>query len=169
MNVRLLASAAVAIGLASPALAQEKTDTCTGPRDACQELASVPQRYDAAFNKGDPSALAAVFTKDGVFVSPLGPIVHGTEGLKAYYTSAFKAGFSGHRVTVDTARVTGDIAWAVGQWSAVGPGPNNASRPWHGDWGGVFVREGGTWKIQMLSPNTIETPPGGASTASTNR
>ncbi len=166
MKMRFLASAIVVIGLTSPVAAQQKTGTCTGPQEVCRELASVPQKYDAAYNKGDASAVAAVFTKDAVLAAPRGPNLRGTEELQAFYANAFRAGFSSDLLKVQTERVIGDMAWAVGQWSAMRPGANHTTRPRQGNWGAVFVRDGDTWKIQMLAPNVMEPAPGRTSTAS---
>ena len=158
MRLRLLATAGLAVGLVAPAVAQERATACDGPQDACQQVANLVKSYDDAFNKGDAATVAAIFTPDGIEMTEA-PKVSGREAIERHYSDAFKAGLSHVVVNVDELHVVGDTTWGVGDWSATGPGPNHATRPYHGNWGAVWVRNGGTWRLRMLTNNTIETPP----------
>src|SRR5467141_2031945 len=62
MKIRfLLALVGLAIGFAAPALAQLK-DT-VDPKTA-QEIRALAMKYDAALNKQDPAAVAALYAED---------------------------------------------------------------------------------------------------------
>jgi len=170
MKLRLLAFTGLAVSFVVPALAQGKVGTCTGPQDACQEIAAIAQKYMDAFNRSDAAAVAALFTKDAVQV-PEGPVLSGREAIHAALTDTFKGGgWSKFEASQDQVHVMGDVAWIVGHSSAMGPGPNHTTQPYRFNWGDVVVRDDGTWKIRMETYNVIETPPQqNNAAASTNR
>lgn len=155
MKLRLVAVVGLTIVSVQPALAQQ-TMKCDGPPDACRQLADFAAGWDAAFNKHDAVALAALYTPDAIIVSEEA-IVHGREAIEKMWTDAFYAGWSSILNTVDQAQVVGDMAWWVGDWSATGPGPNHSTQPFQGKWGEVLVRDGGAWKIRMNTSNTMKT------------
>ena len=71
MKRRLLfALAGLAIGLTMPALAQLK-ESAPSEQDR-QQIDAQEARYAEAANRHDAAAIAALFTEDGVFVSPDG-------------------------------------------------------------------------------------------------
>jgi uncharacterized protein (TIGR02246 family) len=157
MKLRLLVTG-LAIGFVTPAVAQEKTGTCTGPQETCLQIVNLIKSYDDAFNKKDAAALGAVFTPDAVEMWE-GPMLSGREAIEKFHADGFKAGWSNVVVNVIQMHAAGDMTWAVGDWSDTGPGPNTTTQPYHGNWGGVWVHNGGAWKLRMLTTNTIETAP----------
>jgi hypothetical protein len=68
MNL-ILAIAGLAIGFAVSTLAQEKDAVDPQTR---QQLEAIDKIFDEAYNKNDAAAIAALFTKDAVLISPLG-------------------------------------------------------------------------------------------------
>jgi uncharacterized protein (TIGR02246 family) len=152
-----LAAAGLLIGFAAPAIAQEKVGTCDGPRDACQQVAALIRSYDEAFNRKDAAAVAAIFTPDGIEITEA-PVVSGREAIEQHYRDAFKAGWSDVMVNVDQFHVKDDMTWGVGDWHANAPGPGNTTRLAHGNWGAIWVKSGGAWKLRMLTNNAIENP-----------
>jgi uncharacterized protein (TIGR02246 family) len=158
MKLCLLAVAGLAVGFAAPTVAQEKAGTCSGPRDACEQVVALIKTYDEAFNRKDVAAIGAVFTADAVEATE-GPMLAGREALEKHYSEVFKAGLSNVVVNVDQMHAADDTTWAVGDWSLIGPGPNSTTQPYHGNWGAVWVKKGGAWRLRMLTNNTIEAPP----------
>jgi uncharacterized protein (TIGR02246 family) len=59
----------LAIGFAVPVLAKEKD---TADPQMAQQIRALAMKYDAAFNRNDPAAVAALYTEDAVFVTPQG-------------------------------------------------------------------------------------------------
>jgi uncharacterized protein (TIGR02246 family) len=147
MKRRLLfALAGLAIGLTMPALAQLK-ESAPSEQDR-QQIDAQAARYAEAANRHDAAAIAALFTEDGVFVSPDG-ILSGRPAIEKLYRDTFNAGpVSDTAIKNTELHVLGDLAWAVGQWR------NNTQQ---GHWGLVDERRGGAWQIRMLSFNV--TPP----------
>ena len=149
MTWRYLAITAVVVFVVAPALPQLNMGPCTGPQDACQELAKVPQGFVAAYNSKDAGAMARLFTQDAISVTDGPRIVFGRDAIQKGFEDAFKEGFSNLQSTVATREIMGDVAWAGGDWSAMGPGPNNKMQSIHGHWSNFYVREGGSWKIRV--------------------
>jgi uncharacterized protein (TIGR02246 family) len=155
MNMRLvLALTALALGWTLPSLAQQAQPsprTQAQPAEAApsqqdrQQLDALASRYAEAANRHDAAAIAALFTEDGVLVSPKG--VHsGRQAIEQFYRDTFNAAaVSGTALQTTALHVVGDLAWAVGQWR------NNTQQ---GNWGAVDERRGGTWQLRMLTFNT---------------
>jgi uncharacterized protein (TIGR02246 family) len=149
MTSHFLAITAVVVFSAAPALAQVNMGPCAGPPDACQELAKVPQGFAAAYNRKDAVALARLFTQDAISVTDGPRIVFGRDAIEKNFEDAFKAGFSNLQSNVATRKIMGDVAWGGGDWSAMGPGPNNKMQSVHGYWSNFYVHEAGRWKIRV--------------------
>jgi hypothetical protein len=96
-----------------------------------------------------------MFTPDAADAGE-GVMLSGREQLEKFYSDGFKAGWSNHSSGPSQIHVMGDWAWLVGTWSALPPGAKDKVQ---GSWGAVDVREGGTWKIKMLTWNVAEPPP----------
>jgi uncharacterized protein (TIGR02246 family) len=146
----------LAIGSAMPTAAQRPT-TCDGPQDACQQIIRSFEQFVTAFNNKDVAGTIMGFTDDAVLVGE-GPMLSGKEALRKNYSDGFKAGFTDNVSPIDQIHVVGNMAWAVGSYSVTGPGPNNATQKYHGNWGAVYVNDGGAWKVRMRTYNSIETP-----------
>lgn len=84
MNL-ILALAGLAIGFAVSTLAQEKDAVDPQTR---QQLEAIDKIFDEAYNKNDAAAIAALFTKDAVLISPLG-MFSGRAGVEKYFVDAF--------------------------------------------------------------------------------
>jgi ketosteroid isomerase-like protein len=146
----LLALVGLATGFAVPGLAQQK-EPSPSEQDR-QQIDALATQYAEAANKHDAAAVAALFTEDGVFVTPEG-ILSGREAIKKIYRAQFKGGpVSDTSIKGVALHVAGNLAWAAGQWS------NNTA---HGNWGAVDERDGDTWRIRMLTynvtPSTVAT------------
>jgi uncharacterized protein (TIGR02246 family) len=147
MKMRLLlALTALAIGLTMPSLAQPN-EAAPSEQDR-QQIDALATRYAEAANRHDAAAIAALFTEDGVIVSPEG-IPSGRQAIEKFYRDTFNAAaVSGTAIKTTELHVVGDLAWAVGQWR------NNTQQ---GNWGSVDERRGGAWQLRMLTFNV--TPP----------
>jgi uncharacterized protein (TIGR02246 family) len=108
------------------------------------QIEALATKYAAAVNKSDAAAITALFTEDGVFVTPAGILV-GREGIEKAYRDIFENNpVSDQVITTVDVHGEGNLAWAFGQWR------NNME---HGNWGTVDKRSGGTWSIRMLTFN----------------
>jgi ketosteroid isomerase-like protein len=162
MKIRfLLALAGLVISFALPAFAQQKGTA------ASQIDEQIVKKLDEAFNNGDAAAVAALYTKDAVQMTPQGP-VYGREAIKKLFTGMFQQGhFSNHLNKDDQGSphmigTAGNEVWRTGEWSFTLQGKSGGPLQLKGYWGAVNVREGDTWKIRMLTFN-VSPPPAATS------
>lgn len=147
------------LGAALPAAAQ-KADPAS-EQALRQSIETICRQWEAAIAKQDPTAVAALFTADGTFVTPAS-VLPDRQGIKTFYEGFFKQGWNNEVVKLDQAHLAGNAAWAFGEYSLSGQGPNGAlSRA--GRWSMVFERESDGWKVRLLTANVA--PPSSASAA----
>lgn len=100
------------------------------------------------FNKQDATGVAAFYASGAIIVDPAGP--H-TDILKVY-ESAFKAGINHMEVNIDQAWPLGsDTALGMGKYRVTGKNPSGNPIEDAGLWTAAWVREGGEWKVRMLT------------------
>jgi|HubBroStandDraft_6_1064221.scaffolds.fasta_scaffold111200_2 ketosteroid isomerase-like protein len=119
-----------------------------------QFLEQIGHTYIDLFNKQDATGLAALYATGAIIVDPVGP--H-TDIVKVY-EGAFNAGINHIEVNTDQAWPLGsDTTLGMGKYRVTGKNPSGASIEDAGLWTATFVREGGKWKVRMLT--TIPQPP----------
>jgi ketosteroid isomerase-like protein len=106
------------------------------------------------------AAALGSFTEDAVWMAE-GPALFGRQAIEGFLGGLFRMNLSNNVLNFDQVHVTGETAWAVGNWSNTGPGPNQSIQQYHGNWGAVYVRNGDTWKVRMLTTNLIESEASG--------
>jgi ketosteroid isomerase-like protein len=160
----LLALAGLAISLAVPTFAQENETVIS------QINEQIDKKFDEAFDNGDAAALAALYTQDAVFMTPQGPFF-GREAIEKHWADVFQQGHYSNHVNKDVQGsphmigTAGNEVWRTGEWSFTFQGKSGGPIQLKGYFGAVNVREGETWKIQMLTFNV--TPPPAATPSPT--
>jgi ketosteroid isomerase-like protein len=154
MKIRLVvALVGLAISFAVPAFSQQKDAADSQIR---QQLDTLGQQYDEAFNNGDAAALAATFTRDAVLVNDTGPI-YGREAIEKYYADLFqKVHLSNWLTTVDQNSphlTAGNEIWETGEWSGTIQGQNFGPIHSKGYVSAIAVRESDIWKKRMQMSN----------------
>jgi uncharacterized protein (TIGR02246 family) len=141
----LLALVGLALGFAFPTFAQLK-DT-VDPKTA-QEIRALAMKYDAALNKQDPAAVAALYAEDAVYVAQHGTF-HGRQAIEKTYANYFQHWHSiNHVSTVDRVIADGIDVRAFGTWSSTFQDTNGAPRKDRGHYRWLLVRKGDTWEIR---------------------
>ena len=122
--------------------------------------------------------MAALFTEDAVFVTDTG-LLYGRQAVENEYAEWFKGGHPSDNISKrdpnctrflgTTANVmTGgepDNVMRGGEWSATWQAQGQEPNHLKGYWTAIDTREGGDWKIRMLTVHTTPAPPA-ATTAS---
>jgi ketosteroid isomerase-like protein len=89
MKIRLvLAFVGLAITFALPTFAQQKG---TVDPKVDQQIRALTSNFDAAFNRNDAAAVAALYTQDGVTVLPWGGGFHGRQAIERGFAGVFKS------------------------------------------------------------------------------
>jgi uncharacterized protein (TIGR02246 family) len=130
-----------------------------------QSIETICRQWEAGIAKQDPTAVAALFTEDGIFVTPV-RVLRDRQQIKTYYEGAFKQGWNNEVVALDEAHLAGNAAWAFGEYTLSGQGQSEALYR-AGRWSMVFERESDGWKIRLLIANVAPpSPPPAAPAAS---
>jgi uncharacterized protein (TIGR02246 family) len=126
-----------------------------------QRLVALVNKHADAFNKNDATAVAALFTEDGVYLTETGPVI-GRPAIEKYWADLFKQfHLSNEIVTVDEDSphiigTAGNEIWATGGWSATLQGKDWGPNDVKGHWS--VIREGNDWKIRILTFITTPAP-----------
>ena len=146
MRARWIISAILVILPAgSPSAQQSHLDT----RYQIEQMAAT---FAEHYNKQDAAALASMFTKDALRVSSDGTAVSaGPQAIEESFNTQFKAGLAHIELVVDQVSPLGaDAAVTIGKYQLTGQGRSGPLKM-DGHWSEVEVREGGVWKIRLLT------------------
>ncbi|MFL5334735.1 MAG: YybH family protein [Geminicoccaceae bacterium] len=110
--------------------------------------------WDTAFNRGDPKALAALYTQDATFLPATHAVIEGPAGIEDFFAGLFANGVTGHRlelITVhgDTNTVIGAANWSVSGKNADGSDATSSGVATH-----VFEKQpDGSLKLKLHTFN----------------
>ena len=147
MFLRLLGAACFAAILSSSVLAQQVID-----QTARQAMDETAKSFQTAYNAGNAAGIAALFTKDGVYLTPAGTALSDPQSIAAAINGRIKAGWTKETVSPSGAHAAGNMVWGYGDYSIVGTGPNEGKQI-GGKYSMVLSREGDKWLINMLIGN----------------
>jgi ketosteroid isomerase-like protein len=124
--------------------------------DLKQEVQRISATYAENFDKQNAAGIAALYATGGVQVNPTGP----TTDVAKRYEGVFKAGFDHLVITVDQVSPLGaDMALGLGEYHIAGKNQSSEPVDVTGRWTAVYVLEGGTRKIRMLTALPKAPPP----------
>jgi uncharacterized protein (TIGR02246 family) len=127
----------IPLAFATPAFAE----------DFKQEVSKIVLAYVDCYTKQDPACVAALYTKDGIFINPAGK-----HDVATAYAGTFKAGFNKLESTVEeTWQVDNDTPAAMGKFQISGKNDKGDALSASGTWTAVYVNVDGKWKIRMLT------------------
>ena len=163
MKIHILlafAGLAIASGFSLPVFAQEKNQV--DPKIE-QQIRVLAANYDAAINKHDPAAVAALYARDAVRATALNDgTFYGRPAIeKAYAKYDFRRWqISNYFTRIYRLTPVGNEVRSTGMWSSVYTREGDRIHPSNGDgcWSWVIVREGDTWKIRRDSASGGATP-----------
>jgi uncharacterized protein (TIGR02246 family) len=157
----ILAMTGVAFGFISPTFARQK-DPIDPKID--QQIHALATKFDEAYNKNDPTAVAALYTEDAVRFNANNSRFHGRKAIeKSFADIDFKRWHSYNFFTnVDRVTAIRNEVRSNGRWSCNFRDANSASRKGEGRYSWIVIREGDTWKIRR----DISSSGGGAGSGS---
>jgi ketosteroid isomerase-like protein len=115
--------------------------------DVKSEAERIRQAYEAAFNKKDGAGIAALLTKDAVFVAPTGAVIEGRDKIRAGQEQTMKNfGDYTAKLVLDKVVVSGNAGWSIGRTIISHGGKED-----HLHWASAYAPEGGKLKIKMVT------------------
>jgi uncharacterized protein (TIGR02246 family) len=122
-----------------------------------QQIERLAAAYVENWNKHDAAGIAALYAKDGVQVTAAG-VKSGPQEIEQAYQGPMKMFPQHNGQTIEQISPLGnDADIRIGQFHLSGEGPNGPTEL-DGRYTAVDVREGGTWKIRLLTAVPIPPP-----------
>ena len=113
-----------------------------------QELDQVSAAYADCVNRQDAAGIAALFVNGGMHVNEAGP----RKDIEQFYVAMFMVGSPRMKSNVDDAwSLSPDIATSLGEVRVTGKDASGAAFERVRRFAATYVRDGGRWKIQMLT------------------
>ena len=110
--------------------------------------------WDAAFNKGDAGAVAALYSDDALFLPPSHEVIKGPAGVQKFLQGIIGMGTKDHKFEMIEAREAGNIIYAATKWSATGKNAEGKDQTWSGVATHVFERQSdGNLKVKLNTFN----------------
>jgi len=132
--MRTSAIAALAVVLASPAWALDVS-----------EFQKMNNQLGAQFAKGDAAVISQMYSADATVLPPGSDMVKGRENIEKLWKGAID-GMTDLRITTkEVLPLSGDAVREIGTFTAKTKGDN--SQDIAGKFSVLWVREGGSWKI----------------------
>ncbi|HET6308945.1 MAG TPA: nuclear transport factor 2 family protein [Rhodopila sp.] len=120
---------------------------------AAREAAdAAAKQFESAYNAGNAAGIAALFAKDGVYLTPVGTMLSDPQDIQKAIGGRMKAGWTKEVVKVVDAHPAGEGVWAIGQYSITGTGASSGKEI-GGYYAVVMRREGSDWRYQLLIGN----------------
>jgi uncharacterized protein (TIGR02246 family) len=112
--------------------------------------------YAKAFNAGDAARIAAIYSKDAIFMMPETPSYKGTKGVRAINQAVIDAGWRNIKFKTIKSGSDGDLAFNIGSVSMDQPSGDGTARV-KGKYLDVYRRQrDGSWKIIATMYNADE-------------
>ena len=161
MKIRLVgALVGLAISFVLPTFAQQKD---TADPLIRQQIDALDKKIGEAYSNDGAAAIAALFTEDGVLVTPQGT-VYGREAIEKWYADMFlKFHLSDDKTKADqnsphTIGTAGNEIWETGDWTVILQAQNGSPVHLQGHNAFVDIREGDDWKVRMEIFNVTPAP-----------
>jgi len=110
-------------------------------------------QWVAAFNAGDGTAVANLYTEDAALFPPGGPRVDGRAAIQAFWQGAIDSGMKADELRLVEVDANGDMAGEVGIFTLSVPGENGPTKV-AGKYIVIWKRSGHTWQLHRDIWNT---------------
>ena len=132
--------------------------------EAVAALNRLRDEFETTYNTNDASALAALYTEDGVLMPGNRPTVSGKQAVEASFQGVFDEFSAKLTISSEELQVGGDWAFDRGSYSiSLTPKADGEAMEENGRYLVVLQRQAdGAWKVARDIDNRSSPPPGGA-------
>jgi uncharacterized protein (TIGR02246 family) len=124
--------------------------------DYSAEVLAIAQAWEKCASAKDARGMAGLYTENATLLPPGQPAITGRPNIQGFWQGFFDAGASDAKLTSIQISGSGDLAYEIGEYSAMMPQPSGGTAPGTGKYLVVFERQqDGTLKMKadMFSPN----------------
>ncbi len=121
--------------------------SCAGEKekgDASNAIASVDEKFVAAFNRGDAAGLASLYTENGQVLPPNSDFITGKTAIQGFWQAVLDMGIKSATIETVELETHGDTAINVGKYTMQGEGGQTLDE---GKYLIVWKQEDGQWKM----------------------
>jgi uncharacterized protein (TIGR02246 family) len=131
--------------------------TETGASEFKRAIEAAVEAFMAAFNRGDATGLAALYTEDAKLLPPNADFVTGRAAVQAFWQAVMDMGVKSAQLTTDELEDHGDTAIEVGRFKLFGEGEQEIDQ---GKYIVIFKQVDAEWKLHRDIFNSSNPPPG---------
>lgn len=107
-------------------------------------------QWTAAFNRGDATAVAALYTDDATVMPPESEMIRGRQGIREFWQGAIQGGLKDAVLTTVEVRASGGMAYEIGKFSLTVHPKDQAPKMISGKYAVVWKRQAdGGWKLHV--------------------
>lgn len=118
--------------------------------DARSTVATSNEKWNSAFNAGEATAVAALYTADATVLPHTHDVVRGVDAIRDFWKSVIEAGFKNHSIELIDVHAQENLIVEIAKWQAEGPGEGGRRQSFGGSLVNVFERQGdGSWKCRL--------------------
>ncbi|WP_158275500.1 DUF4440 domain-containing protein [Maritimibacter sp. 55A14] len=114
---------------------------------APDDIAARNSQFETAFNSGNASGVAALYTPDAVVMPPSAAPIEGREGISALWQSFIDAGAADLHLVRSDLEVLGDTANEAGTLSLTVPDGNGGRATFNGKYIVIWKRLDDVWHL----------------------
>jgi uncharacterized protein (TIGR02246 family) len=120
------------------------------PNDIRGVVKAYNDAWNAAFNRGEAAAVAALYTDDATVLPHTHDVIRGSGKIREFWTSVIGAGFKDHSIGLLDVHLDGNLACEIAKWSARGPGEGGQLQSYGGSLVNIYERQSdGSWKCRL--------------------
>ena len=120
------------------------------------EVLAIARAVEKCADAHDARGIAALYAENATLLPPGQPAISGRQNIQGFWQAFFDAGASDVRLKSIQIVGSGDLAYEIGEYSAMMPQPSGGTAPGTGKYLIVFERQPeGTLRMvaDMFSPN----------------
>ncbi|HSA80452.1 MAG TPA: SgcJ/EcaC family oxidoreductase [Geminicoccaceae bacterium] len=118
--------------------------------DARSTVATSNEKWNSAFNAGEATAVAALYTVDATVLPHTHDVMRGVDAIRDFWKSVIEAGFKNHSIELIDVHAQENLIVEIAKWQAEGPGEGGRRQSFGGSLVNVFERQGdGSWKCRL--------------------
>lgn len=129
-----------------------------GYADESEDIRKVAEanivKWNSAFNRGDASALKALYAQDAILLTSSGSARLGAQDIRGFWEALINIGWGNHSVEIVEIYGDGDLIYVAATWSAFRTPRDGRSYYYEGNLVNVLERQkDGTWKTRLQNWN----------------